>query len=488
MDFPASTMAAMLKPMELEAGLVRVMSQYSSPDNAVWLGLAKPYCNPLMFESGSPSQAPSVPTEKVDKESPMYYALLAFNLLTCLYENAYTGALGSTGRCSTFNVSQLREQVPVRYVDVPIGQDRQGSICLVRYSCSQALRNWAWPRNQPIDPNSIELPPPLIQESPMWNDERIARARELVEQERDHESVFLKACLKVLATPPWELLDFILSPGDIKKVDPRGTVLSRPHWAKFLDRKANVARKMVAVYGLGSYIPSPGYVPGAKETAVQIKDIFSVPNALRLLYRYVSPYSRLFDSQDHPMTNEIMFVARFYLPWDQLPHETHLRQASELATLIREELQERQAFPDPERQRQRIIGEDGPLLSKLRQCSELILAEEKGRAEFVQGKPASDCIYLKWHQVAQRVAEAIHSGRFPDFQPFTSLFYLFDAHNFQNGDPSRMARGPLLETKFEHMRDERVFIQSETKREFQRATQNEQTFGEFQVSRGSKPE
>lgn len=229
MDFPASTMAAMLKPMELEAGLVRVMSQYSSPDNAVWLGLAKPYCNPLMFESGSPSQAPSVPTEKVDKESPMYYALLAFNLLTCLYENAYTGALGSTGRCSTFNVSQLREQVPVRYVDVPIGQDRQGSICLVRYSCSQALRNWAWPRNQPIDPNSIELPPPLIQESPMWNDERIARARELVEQERDHESVFLKACLKVLATPPWELLDFILSPGDIKKVDPRGTVLSRPH-------------------------------------------------------------------------------------------------------------------------------------------------------------------------------------------------------------------------------------------------------------------
>ena len=39
------------------------------------------------------------------------------------------------------------------------------------------------------------------------------------------------------------------------------------------------------------------------------------------------------------MTNEIMFVARFYLPWDQLPHETHLREANELATLIREELQ-----------------------------------------------------------------------------------------------------------------------------------------------------
>ena len=91
-----------------------------------------------------------------------------------------------------------------------------------------------------------------------------------MEQERDHESVFLKACLKVLALPPWELLDFILSLGDIKKVDPRGTVLSRPHWAKFLDRRANVARKMVAVYGLGSYIPFAGYVPGAKETAVQV--------------------------------------------------------------------------------------------------------------------------------------------------------------------------------------------------------------------------
>lgn len=483
MDFPPSTMAAMLKSMELETGLTRVLSQFCSPENVVWLGLAKPYCNPLMFESGSPSQSPAVPTEKAEKESPMYYALLLVNLLTCLYENAYTGALGSTGRCSSFNVNQLREQVPVRYADVPIGQDRQGSICLVRYSCSQQLFNWAWPRNQPVDPNSIELPPPLVQENPMWNGERLAQLREVMEQERDHESIFLKACLKVLATPPWALLDFILSPGDIRKVDPRGTVLSRPHWARFLDRKANVARKMVAAYGLGSYIPFPGYVPGAKETAVQLKDIFSVPNALRLFYRYVSPYSRLFDSQDHPMVNEIMFVARFYLPWEQLPQETRLRQANELATLIREELQERQQM-DPEGEelqlRRRVVGDDGLLLRKLREASEQILAEEKGRLEFVQGKPSSDCIYLKWYQTAQRVAEAIHSGRFPEFQPFASLFYLFDAHNFQNGDPSRMARGPLLETKFEHMRDERIFIQSETKRAFERATQNDQTFGEFQ--------
>lgn len=63
--------------------------------------------------------------------------------------------------------------------------------------------------------------------------------------------------------------------------------------------------------------------------------------------------------------------------------------------------QERQTSNDPERQR--IVGEDGLLLRKLRQASDLILAEEKGRAEFVQGKPTSDCIYLKWHQVSLAV-------------------------------------------------------------------------------------
>ncbi len=62
--------------------------------------------------------------------------------------------------------------------------------------------------------------------------------------------------------------------------------------------------------------------------------------------------------------------------------------------------QDRQAGGEESELRQKIIGEDGLLLRKLRQCSDLILAEEKGRAEFVQGQPASDCIYLKWHQVS----------------------------------------------------------------------------------------
>jgi len=498
--FPAATMAALLRTMKLTPNQLHTeLARGMSNDNAAWLGLAKPFCNPSMFEPGAKSQ---VPTTSGKEESPMYYTLLAVNMAVALYDNAFTGALGSTGRCRQFNVNDLRGKPPVRCADVPIGTEGQGSIFVIRYACPRNLRQFAWPDGK-FDPAKIEIPPPLVTEGLMWKDDAIQRYRELVEQERDHESVFLRSCLRILALPFEVMLDFILSRGRLVHVDSREKVISLPHFRLFIERKHSVGRGMVARYGLGTFIPHPDYVPGMNETAVQLADIFSLPNALRLFFRYVAPHGRLFDHENRMITKEIMFMARFYLRLDQLPSDHHLRQTNEKMTEIRNEVRDRerlrstlewiQTFPEDTKTQQaeieaelqlrdQIVGTDVQLAEAFARLAAILDTEEKGCQAVAEGKTdGPDCVPKEWLRLAQAVSERIGDrSSFPDFSPFSTVYYLFDSGNFQLGDPARIARGPLVPDELESMADDRKVVDKEITAMFRASTATADQFADFQ--------